>query len=1123
MRIHFHSNLCTLLLTTFLSPAFAQEVRFKKVTIPDEIAFGVIGSITQDPQGYIWFGMTNNGLVQYDGKSMKKFTPDAMNPHALTSPLVESICADKAGNIWVGTYGDGLEKYDPKTGKFSHFRHNPKDPLSLSGDTVTCVLEDREGFIWVGTQHNGLNRLDPKSGNFLRYQFNEKDPQSLSFDQVRVIYEDKKGDLWIGTGGPFVENQPGYLGGLNRLHKATGKFTRYLHKDNDPHSLIDNRVRAILEDSHGNFWVGTAGDGLHTMNREKGSFERHTYDPDHPEKLSRPALGKFLDYVADHITFIKEDGKGVIWIGTMQAGLMSYDPATGKIRHYNGRKGTAGNFTDSTTWSAYISRDGVMWLSAWFGEFYRFDPSHQDVYQEDLSTNGGLFAFLEEPGGIQWFGTGNGLIRKDIKNNTSTTFRHDPKNPESIGSNYIDVLYKDSKNRLWAGGNSLSLWNPDKQSFTVFRHGPNSGKNLSGAVVLALIEDDDAHVWVGTDAGFDRMDVEKGEFTQFKAFPEEVNGQNVSGLRNAVSSLFKDTQQNLWIGHFVYGGLHKRNPHSGQLKHYLDGELVYQILEDHEHKIWVGTSNALYKYDHAADSFLLFIDPATDRSMNIYTMVEDNDHNLWTASSLGICRINKDRTEVTRFQKDFNINHRTLRNGIAGKTTDGQLIFANVSGYYSIYPEKMIRNKSLPEIILSDFKIGNQRSKIKTSIQVTEDVLAAKQFTLPYHTNDFSFQFSIIHYSNPDANKAMYMLENYEDSWRPAGSDYIAYYYNIPPGRYRFRIKAASSYGVWAEKDFDVIITPPWWRTWWAYAIYGLLFIGLAYSIHRTLRQRVIMAERERTRVRELAQAREIEKAYHELKTTQAQLIQSEKMASLGELTAGIAHEIQNPLNFINNFSEINKELLVEMSDELERKNYDEARVIAQNVVENQQKINHHGKRADAIVKGMLQHSQSNSSKKEPTDINALADEYLRLAYHGLRAKDKSFNAAFKTDFDPSIGQIDIVPQDIGRVLLNLYNNAFYAVAEKQKQAVDGYEPTVSVRTAKLDGEVQIIVADNGNGIPETVKDKVFQPFFTTKPTGQGTGLGLSLSYDIIKAHQGKITIKNSPGAGAEFLISLPV
>ncbi|MGG9962197.1 tetratricopeptide repeat protein [Ferruginibacter sp. SUN106] len=269
---------------------------------------------------------------------------------------------------------------------------------------------------------------------------------------------------------------------------------------------------------------------------------------------------------------------------------------------------------------------------------------------------------------------------------------------------------------------------------------------------------------------------------------------------------------------------------------------------------------------------------------------------------------------------------------------------------------------------------------------------------------------------------------------------------------------------------------------------------------------------------------RRIEKAYAELKSTQAQLIQSEKMASLGELTAGIAHEIQNPLNFVNNFSEVSNELIDEMNDELNKGDIEEAKAISADIKQNLEKINHHGKRADAIVKGMLQHSQSSSGKKEPTDINKLADEYLRLAYHGLRAKDKSFNATLKTDFDESIGNINIIPQDMGRVLLNLITNAFYAVQEKSslKDLTSLYKPAVSINTKRAGDKVLISVTDNGNGIPQNIFDKIFQPFFTTKPTGQGTGLGLSLAYDIVKAHGGELKVETKENEGTTFIIQLP-
>jgi two-component system NtrC family sensor kinase len=280
------------------------------------------------------------------------------------------------------------------------------------------------------------------------------------------------------------------------------------------------------------------------------------------------------------------------------------------------------------------------------------------------------------------------------------------------------------------------------------------------------------------------------------------------------------------------------------------------------------------------------------------------------------------------------------------------------------------------------------------------------------------------------------------------------------------------------------------------------------------------------------SQKADLESALTNLKSTQSLLVQSEKMASLGELTAGIAHEIQNPLNFVNNFSEVSNELIDEMVDEANKGNIDEAKRIASDVKKNLEKVSHHGKRADGIVKSMLQHSQSGSGQRELTDINQLCDECLRLSYHGLRAKDKTFNAKFETYFDANLEKINVVPQEIGRVVLNLVNNAFYAATEKKKNNIAGFEPTISITTKKQDArpddlvgrdKIEIIVSDNGTGIPQNILDKIFQPFFTTKPTGQGTGLGLSLSYDIVKAHNGEIKVLTEEGKGTTFIVLLPI
>jgi signal transduction histidine kinase len=384
-------------------------------------------------------------------------------------------------------------------------------------------------------------------------------------------------------------------------------------------------------------------------------------------------------------------------------------------------------------------------------------------------------------------------------------------------------------------------------------------------------------------------------------------------------------------------------------------------------------------------------------------------------------------------------------------------------------------------------------------------------------------------------------LTGYDQHWIQTGTQRSVTYTNLSPGTYTFHAKAASSDGVWDNKgdSFIIVINPPWWQTWWAWVLWIVLFFSavytfVAYRSRKLQRDNRVLEHKVHIRTEEVMQQKEeieaqrdnLEQALDELKNTQAQLVQREKMASLGELTAGIAHEIQNPLNFVNNFSDVNREMLEELKAETKKQKAErdeqlETELI-NDLIDNEQKINHHGKRADSIVKGMLEHSRASTGQKEPTDLNTLADEYLRLAYHGLRAKDKDFNTELITSFDEELPKADIVPQDIGRVMLNMFNNAFYAINEKAKISGQGYKPTVEVSTAQQNGSIIISVKDNGTGIPENIREKIMQPFFTTKPTGEGTGLGLSLSYDIVvKGHGGKIDVNSKEGEGSEFVIAI--
>jgi signal transduction histidine kinase len=397
--------------------------------------------------------------------------------------------------------------------------------------------------------------------------------------------------------------------------------------------------------------------------------------------------------------------------------------------------------------------------------------------------------------------------------------------------------------------------------------------------------------------------------------------------------------------------------------------------------------------------------------------------------------------------------------------------------------------------------------------------------------DSYRFEFAAPYFEDEKKTKYQTYLEGFDPDWVDWNDNRFKEYTNLSPGTYTFHVRAMAHTGrISEEATYSFVVLPPWYATWWAYILYALL-IGAAITGIVKWRSRKLKAENLLLEERVNERTAELEKSLEELKSTQAQLIQSEKMASLGELTAGIAHEIQNPLNFVNNFSEVSEELIEEIQ-ELRHKNQEtrlktEEDEILEDIKQNLEKIKHHGKRAESIVKGMLQHSRTGSGNKELTDLNALADEYLRLSYHGLRAKDKSFQADFKAELDPKLPKLEVMPQDMGRVLLNLINNAFYAVNQKRKKSQEqgegSFKPLVTVKTKKLKDAIEISVRDNGDGIPESIKSKIFQPFFTTKPTGQGTGLGLSLSYDIVKAHGGTLEVESIPGQFAQFVIILPL
>jgi signal transduction histidine kinase/streptogramin lyase len=739
-------------------------------------------------------------------------------------------------------------------------------------------------------------------------------------------------------------------------------------------------------------------------------------------------------------------------------------------------------------------------------------------------TSGWVNKMFEKKDGKVWVSTENGLNEFDTKNNSLTPFPYAAILP-GFGL-YTTIGEFSDEEILIQTNKGYFLFNVNNMTYKKSILDPK----LNKLYIFNLKMDSRGNQWYCTTNGA-FLKIENRKTVQHIDLSKLPGSNNTSNL---VNNIYESSKYGIWL--LTDNGLFLYNYSTAKVERFgfnnkkgdvLKSQDINSLYVDKEGILWVGTWNGgLNKYNIKTGKIKYYTIKDGLPSMGIQGILPDEKNKaLWLSTFEGMSRFSISEDQFNNFSMEDGIQGRLFADGSFLKTSNGLMIFGGQNGITVFNPNNITKNSTPPKVFITDFKIGD------ISLFMNNDSLAKnvpnkkENMVLKFNQNNISFNYIGIHYANPAGNKFAYKLENYDDSWREVGTVRTAFYYNLPPGDYTFRVKAANSNGVWNQTGASIhfSITPPLWRTWWAYVIYGILIIVLVFSLDRFQRKRLLEKQRVMAKEIELAQAKEIEKAYHKLKETQSQLIQSEKMASLGELTAGIAHEIQNPLNFVNNFSEVNTELLEEMNTELDKENFVEVKQIAKDILENEKKINFHGKRADGIVKGMLQHSRTSSGQNEPTDINKLADEYLRLAYHGLRAKDKSFNATMKTDYDETIGNVNIIPQDMGRVILNLITNAFYVVDEKKKSGIENYEPTVSVSTKKAGDTVQISIKDNGNGIPQKVLDKIFQPFFTTKPTGQGTGLGLSLSYDIVKAHGGELLVETKEGKGSIFSIHLPI
>jgi ligand-binding sensor domain-containing protein/signal transduction histidine kinase len=1033
-----------------------------------------VTTMLEDQSGNIWFGTSGGGVSRYDGKSFKTFRIE----QGLGGNILLSIFQDKAGNIWFGIEGGGASKYDGK--KFTRYTGT----MGLAGNSALSINQDNDGNIWMGTQ-SGLSCYNGKT--FVNYS----KAQGLAGNAVTHILKDNTGQLWFGTDE-----------GISRFDGKT--FRNYTKSQGLANQYIDD----IIQDKKGTIWVATYA-GVSQLVNDK--FVNYTKN----------------DGLADNkIAAMLQDRAGSIWFGSIAGGINRYDGNS--FASFTPLHGTVGNFANKI----FQDKDGAIWFGTNGGGVIVYDGKTFKNYTTAQGlVDGNVAAIMQAKDSSMWFGTTGGLSHFDGKTFTNYTSK------QGLGASFVPDIVQDNSGNIWFGtwGGGVSSF--DGKSFTTY----TTAQGLAFNIADVAIKDKNGNIWFGTGGGVSRFN--GNNFTNY------TTAQGL--LSNVIISAMQDQSGDLWFG--TDGGMSRFDGSSisnSVSQQWMDPKNeVYNIAEDTKRGlIWFGDTEGLAWYKpgpadsgQQGHSFETF-DASSDYPVrNVNGLLVDNKGVIWAeCGNNKIVRFDYDalpknsapsKLELTRVKvngEDICWNNLAARKNTVDSSAKGAILNEMVTTF----------GKTLPVKVLDSMRHKYRDVKFDS---VSSFYPVPVNLTLPYSDRNLTFEFTAIAPEQAKQVKYTYKLEGYDKNWSVPGNSTTAVFGNIPEGDYTFRLTARSKFGVPSEMTYKFTVLPPWYRTWWAWLAYIALAIAsfwvvANYRSRHLVRQKRLLEHEVDVRTEEVTQQKvkiesqrdDLEKSLTQLKATQNQLIQAEKMASLGELATGIAHEIQNPLNFVNNFSELNREMISELEEELKTGNINEAMAIAADLKLNEDKITHHGKRAGSIVRGMLEHSSSiGVTVKEETDINKLTAQYLKLAYDAFQANNERFKIDIIKNFSPDLPLIKIVQQDMGKALLHIFNNAFYAVHQKAKIAAEkAYKPTVEITTFTphpATGGWALIVRDNGTGIADNIKDKIMQPFFTTKPTGQGTGLGLSLTYDIIvKEHSGTINVVSMEGEYSEFVITIP-
>jgi signal transduction histidine kinase/ligand-binding sensor domain-containing protein len=1116
------------------------RLHFERFLVEDGLPSHWARDITQDKDGYLWFA-TEAGLARYDGYSFKTFSHVRDDSTSLSSDNLSKIITDQKGTIWIAAI-NALNRYDSDHNQFIRYVHDPQDSTSLPSGIISSLYQTRNGTLWVGMDTGELASMNIATGRFTHYPLDRSRyiQNALGTFNVSGLTEDSAGRLYVGIAG----------GGIHVLDSETGEsLDHWVNDPLDPESIPNNIITTLFIDRDDVLWVGYRARMVTDLNAppigsESGLFRRflktgetriYTY-----QGGRQPAWWVLL-------SDIYQTRDGVVWISNSAGNVMSlarYLPAKDSFQIYTYEAGNPNSLPWSYVSTIFEDEDGIMWVGTSRGlgksdrsrlQMDAFTMVPGDPFQlENLH-----YGILEVRDNVFWFNN-DGLNSYEWDRNTGDTrtlpFEGSLLMPNNRGTNTgRQAGVFDGKHTVWFNSSDNMFSSIDVVTLKTTPLFPVS-PNFQTSTLLALVWMPDSTIWISSSEGVKQYDPVAKNVTSVDVNTTlhfihtgptgTVWAMDVFGLLDSTANLRGNLLGRMDLNKKLFRPVAITDQY---LENFAQG-IVATLIEARDGTIWVGRNDGLLRYVPSSETFTMFDKSKGLSYYNVNNIIEDAAGYLWITTQHGISRFDPKTERFRHFEKEDGLRPFRMNRGSMLLRKNGEIMFGGVGGVNIFHPASIRDFSTVPRILITDVNVGGKSRAINAEISIDWD------------DNEVNIEYVSINFRSPERTTYSYKLEGYHNDWVEAGTRRLIQFTNLPPGPYTLLVKAMNAEGLESEvpASLSIRILPPWWRTWWAYGFYVMMFAGMVFGVDRTQRRRLIQKERERTRELELAQAKEIEQAYKNLEVAhdnliaaQTQLIQQEKLASLGQLTAGIAHEIKNPLNFVNNFSSVSLEMIDEVLDEVEKikggraevKGGDPAPDVALALVSdilsdikiNLKKIHEHGSRADGIVKSMLQHSRGGTGKMEPTDLNALVTEFVNLSYHGMRAGSNPVDAEITLDLDSSIGEVPLVYEDFSRVILNICTNAFDAMRMAgigDQGSVIGEQggAHLQVRTRREANQITIEIEDNGPGIPDDIKDKILQPFFTTKKGTQGTGLGLSITHDIIKAHGGELAIQSQPG-----------